>query len=249
MSLWTVAFEIVNFLIIVLILSKFLYKPVRRVMRERQDRIRAQERAAAEAESNAEATRRDYEEKLQALADEEKAVLAKARGRAEEEAQAILERARSQARAARDAAARRIQRQIEEGVAALQDQVSQAALGLVGQVAGSLGASALHAATLAEVDRLLGEIPEEERQRAGRMLAETGVPVHVAAAPALEGGHRDQLADLLRKHLGVDQVALEVAEEPHLIAGVEIRLKNLLIKAHWRDRLERFVAQLAEETK
>jgi len=274
----TLIWETLNFLIIVAVLYKLLYKPLRRFIRERQERIDAQREAAAQARSEAEAMRRDYEGKLQALADEEKAALAKARARADEEAQAILSKAREQAKAARDAATRRIERQVQDGVAALQDQVTEAALAMVGQVAAGfadssssagfadsslsagfadssssagfadsslsagLGADAVHAAALAEVDRLLGEVPEDERHRAGRLLNEGGEAVHVAAAPALGEEQRGQLSDLLGRHLGVDGVTLEVEERPDLIAGLEVRLKNLLVKAHWRDRLERFVA-------
>jgi len=241
----TLLFEIVNFLVILLVLRLLLYKPLRRFIRERQERMDAERQAAAEARSDAEARRQEYEGKLQQLADEEKAAVARARKRAEEEAQTILKRARDQARAAREAAARRIQRQIEEGGAALQGQVTAAALAMLRQVALATDSQAVHAAAMAEVDRLLGEVPEDERRRAGQMLLEGREPVHVAAAPALSDDFRGQLAELLRKHLGVDDVTLQVDEEPDLIAGLEVRLKNLLVKAHWRDRLERFAADSA----
>jgi F-type H+-transporting ATPase subunit b len=244
---WTLIFEVVNFLIIVAVLYRLLYKPLRRMIREREERIDGQKRAAAEAQSDAEARRQEYEAKLQQLADEEKATLDKARARADEEAQAILQKARDQARATRDAATRRIERQVEEGVAALRDQVGRAALAMAGQVAGGLDAEAVHTAALAEVDRLLGEVPEDERHRAGQMLRENKEPVHVASASTLNEDHRGRLAEVLRKHLGLEEVTLEVAEQPDLIAGLEIRLKNLLVKAHWRDRLERFIAQSSEE--
>jgi len=239
----TLIWEILNFLVIVFVLYKLLYKPLRRFIRERQQHIDDQKRAAAEARSSAEAMRQEYEQKRQELADQEKRILAEARARADEEAAAIVEKARNQARASREAAARRIEQRIEQTADALRDQVTEAALALVARVAASGGAESVHAAAIAEVDRLLGEVSEEERRRAGEMLSADGGAVPVAAAPPLNESQTQQLVDVLKKRLGVGGVTVNASDEPDLIAGVEVRLKNLLVKAHWRDRLERLAVE------
>lgn len=245
-TLSTLIWETVNFLVIVALLHRLLYKPVRRFIRQRRERMEAERQAVAQARKEAESIRRQYEEKLRALEEEQKSTLAAARARADEEAKEILEKARRQARALREAADRHVAVQVEEGAAALRGEVKKAALELVRRVASFAGAGALHDAALAEVERLLAELPEENRRRTARLLAEGDGTVRVAAAPELDEDHRRRLADLLRKCIPLDgEIRLEVEHRPDLIAGIELRLENLLVRAHWRDRLERFAA--AEE--
>jgi F-type H+-transporting ATPase subunit b len=241
---WTLAFEVLNFLIILWVLMVLLYKPLRKAIRDRQARLDAEHEAARKERTEAEAAHKEYERKAEELAAQRKDLLAVAKERARTEAQAILDQARQQAQALRAAAARAIERQVQQARDDLRGQLAEAALNMVQQVIGSERGSADHSAALEEVDRLLGEVSEEERHRAGRALREERQPVAVRAAPALDQNAAQRLTRILETRLGVDGVALDAQEDPDLIRGLEVRLKNLLIRAHWRARLERLADEV-----
>lgn len=63
-NLWQILISLCNLLILFLILKKFLYKPVRRVMQERRSALQRQYSDADEARRMAEANQKVWEEKM-----------------------------------------------------------------------------------------------------------------------------------------------------------------------------------------
>ena len=83
----TLIAQILNFLVLVFVLAKFVYKPVLGIMEERKNKIASDLETAEMAKKDAEAVKAEYDAKL---AD------------ARQEAQAIIENARKTAQAAHD---------------------------------------------------------------------------------------------------------------------------------------------------
>ena len=83
----TLIAQILNFLVLVFVLAKFVYKPVLGIMEERKNKIASDLETAEKAKNDAEAVKAEYAAKL---AD------------ARQEAQAIIENARKTAQAAQD---------------------------------------------------------------------------------------------------------------------------------------------------
>ena len=71
-NIWQILISLANLVIIFLILKKFLWKPVSKVMKDRQDMVDKQFADAAEAQAEAEADKAAWAKKL-ATADEEAA--------------------------------------------------------------------------------------------------------------------------------------------------------------------------------
>ena len=83
----TLIAQILNFLVLVFVLAKFVYKPVLGIMEERKNKIASDLETAEKAKKDAESVKAEYAAKL---AD------------ARQEAQAIIENARKTAQAAHD---------------------------------------------------------------------------------------------------------------------------------------------------
>ena len=83
----TLIAQILNFLVLVFVLAKFVYKPVLGIMEERKNKIASDLETAEKAKNDAEAVKAEYAAKL---AD------------ARQEAQAIIDNARKTAQAAHD---------------------------------------------------------------------------------------------------------------------------------------------------
>ena len=71
-NLWQIVISLANLLLIFLILKKFLWKPIQKVMKQRQEMVDKQFADAAEAEAKANEDKAQWAEKL-ATADEEAA--------------------------------------------------------------------------------------------------------------------------------------------------------------------------------
>lgn len=92
----TLIFQFVNFIVLVLILAKFAYKPLLKVMEERRERIETDLHEAAQAKEDAAQLKADYEQQLRDARAQAQAIVDKAVKVADQEAQAHVQAIREQ---------------------------------------------------------------------------------------------------------------------------------------------------------
>lgn len=96
-NLWQILVSLCNLLIIFLILKHFLYRPVKRILAQRQAELDGQYAAAQEAQDRADADRRAWNEKMQTADAEAAQILKKATERADRRSEQIVSDARGRA--------------------------------------------------------------------------------------------------------------------------------------------------------
>ncbi|WP_049976435.1 F0F1 ATP synthase subunit delta [Azospirillum sp. B506] len=231
---WTLALQAINFLILVWLLRRFLYRPVLAVIAERQaatERVRSEAEAARQA---AEAARRSLEEQRTALPAERDRLIATARAEAEAERAALLEKARVEADHALDEARKRLSDERAQALEALQrhaaDLGTQLAVRLLRDApAGALTRSLLDEACAA-VEGLNGD------QRHALVDGIDPVPVRLVLAAPLAESDTDPTRERLAAAFG-RPVALEPVEDPSLIAGVELHFAHSVVRRSWKQAL------------
>ncbi len=239
---WTLGLELVNFLVLVWLLERLLYRPVLGVLDRRQaevSRLRDADTAAREALA---AERRQVEAERAGLATQREGALeeahrlaaaerAQARTEAQEEMQRLLADGRERLAAERAEAASVLQaRGVEIGIAI--------ARGLLERSQGSAPVAAFLAAACERVQNM-----DAEQRR--HLLAAEGeaVPVRVVTAEALDRPRRDDCNARLESALGYP-VTSSFEVEPALIAGLEVHFPGLVLRHSWRDALEAIQASL-----
>lgn len=126
--------QIVNFFLLLALLTLVLYRPVGKMLRERSRRIAKGLADAAAAEERAAQAEADYQHRLEEARREAQAIVAHAREAAEKERQAILARAQAEAEQVRTRAEEEIERERREALASLQGQVADLAIEAAGRV-------------------------------------------------------------------------------------------------------------------
>lgn len=96
-NIWQMLASLANLVLLFLMVKKFLYKPVMKMLEERQNTIDKDYDAAAEAKEQALADKIKYEEKLQTAKDEADSVIKNAVGIATEREKEILAQAKTKA--------------------------------------------------------------------------------------------------------------------------------------------------------
>lgn len=95
-NIWHVLISLCNLLLIFLLLRHFLYRPVKRVLADRQAKLDAQYSAAAEAERTAEEKKQQWDARMALAEQEAEAILRDAAENAAQSARAIVEESRAQ---------------------------------------------------------------------------------------------------------------------------------------------------------
>lgn len=110
LNIWHIVATIVNLLILTLILKRFLFKPVKKILAERQSQVDDIYRIAEESARDAERDRKLYGEKLGRATEEAESIVKSAAQRADRLGDEIIEQAKSKA----DAAVRKAEEDIEQ---------------------------------------------------------------------------------------------------------------------------------------
>lgn len=135
-NLWTALFTLLNTLTVIFVGTKFLFKPVMKIIAERQAEIDGLYADADKAKAEATAMEAEYKEKLSnAQATSERMVKeAMARGQSREEE--IIRNANAEAAAILDKAAADIAQEKKKAINDAKDEISDLALAIAGKVVG-----------------------------------------------------------------------------------------------------------------
>jgi F-type H+-transporting ATPase subunit b len=128
--------QLVNFLILLVILQRFLYKPMLNMLRQRQERIRESMDYAERVKREAERAQEDYAKKIDESRREAQAIIAQATQQAERVREDILAKAQEEARELKAKAITDVEYERKRMAAELRDQVADLAILAAGRVLG-----------------------------------------------------------------------------------------------------------------
>jgi len=133
---WTALFVLLNTLTIFFVARKFLFKPVMKMIRERQQEIDDMYTKAGQAKEQAAAMRTEYEAKLSAAEAEAERTVKEAVARGQNRQEEIIRQANAQASAIMDKASADIAQEKKKAINDAKDEISVIALAIAGKVVG-----------------------------------------------------------------------------------------------------------------
>ncbi len=119
---------IINFLILVVVLNKFLYKPLLSVMEERKEEIRKNMENAEDAKAEALKIKEKYSEEMHNARQEARSILERAEKLGEENKEKIIAEARQEADKITEKAQVAVRREKEEALTQLRNEVASLAI-------------------------------------------------------------------------------------------------------------------------
>ena len=213
----TVAAQIANFLVLVWLLKRFLYRPILDGIDAREAEIAERMSEAVHARQKAEAAEADYRDRLSALRSDQSAMIDRVREKAEEEREALLTRARE--RLEREQENQRKQREAEarDFAAELHRVGAGALLSLTRKALGDLADEMLEERLVAHVARRLAAISKDLRKAAGDSMEAVAT-----TRDSLPQDARDRLRADLQKLL--PEVTLRFETDAEQAPGLILRL-------------------------
>ncbi len=227
----TLALQAVNFLVLVWLLQRFLYRPVLAAIDRRRAETSALQTQAADAQAKAEAAEREWHDRQRAFEAEIAGLRHAAEADAQRRADAVLAEAHLQAeriladgRVALAAERRAVRADLEHLAAALSTRL---AARLLAVVAPGVGAAPF----LSLLEQGWTALPADQRALLAGARLEVAPPLGVA-----EQEH-------WRQRLG----AADVAERPDLIAGAALVGRSAVLQVSWADALAKAEAGMVSD--
>ncbi len=213
----TVVAQILNFLVLVWLLKRFLYRPIINAMAQREDRIAARLNAAKQREVDAETEAQEYRKKTEALKQAWEERLAEARAEAERERHRWLDEARHDIDRQRETWREELRREQTDFHKTLERQLTASAIRIAERALADLADARLERQVVTAFLRRLGALPEAER----KTLAKASAPLRVSSSHELDEETRIHLRTRLREALDA-AVDLEYVQDPDLACGIAL---------------------------
>lgn len=130
----TFILTILNLFIQMFLMKKFLFKPIRRVLEERQKRADQNIRAAEQEKAEAEAVKAEYTKNMERARAEAAGILERAKQDASQQADALLANARTEAQSLKTKAENDIRQEKKRVLNEAKDEIGGLAMDIAGRV-------------------------------------------------------------------------------------------------------------------
>lgn len=218
---FTFCAQVVNFLILVWLLKRYLYGPILKAIEEREARIAAQIHNAEAREDDARTERETYERKNEAFELQRDSLLNESKSEAAAEHARLLADARSEYESLR--ARWRESLKVEQDVlgAEIVRRAQSEVLEVARKALGDLAGASLEERIVVIFLRRMGELGREERELLTSTLRSSHLPVLVRSSCELPPAQRAEIEHAVKAALQVEN-PVRFETTPNLLGGIEL---------------------------
>lgn len=218
---FTVAAQVVNFLILVWLLKRFLYKPILHAIDAREQRIAQTLADADEEKAQAQRERDEFERKNEAFDQQRTALLRQAGNEAETERQRLMDEAREAATALRLEQLETLRNELQRLRQAISSRTQEEVFAIARKVLMDLASTSLEERMSAEFTRRLQALDGEAKRAFAEDLKTASGRGLVRSAFDLPEPQRTLIKKAVNETFAIEpQIHFETA--PDIIGGIEI---------------------------
>lgn len=217
----TVSAQIVNFLVLVWLLKRFLYQPVMRAMERREQRIIEQLGEAQVREQKADETVQQYLEKTRKLERECDEILAKVHERAAQQKKQLMDNARQEVAEIREHWLRQAAQEKEEFLGNLRHQVASSIQKIAHTALKELGDAGLEQQIIHSFINQLATLDQKLHALLLKEFENTFEPVRVTSTFVLDAQMRNEIEHAIHEHL-MKGAKIEYEQSPELLCGIAV---------------------------
>ncbi len=243
---WTLGLQLANFLVLVWLLHRFLYKPVLGIIAARKaatDKLVADAQAEKKA---AEDLKQSLESQRAAIAQERDAALKAAREAADAESKAVLAKAHAEAETLRLEAKKTFDRERAEIATTVGRDAARLAVSIVRRLLQEAPAVSVQEGLLDLVCDDVKSLPADSKKHIAERVAADATTLEVVTATPLDKRTATRFGASLSAALGAPAKP-KFQVDKALIAGVEVRFPFTILRRSWSEDLKRIEAELNDD--
>ncbi len=242
---FTVGAQVVNFLVLVWLLKRFLYRPILDAIDSREQRIAAELADADATRAEARQERETFQQKNQAFDEQRASLFAQATEAAKAERQRLLDEARQGAEALRVKRQDALRQEADQLNQALQHRAQLEVFAVARKTLADLAGSSLEERLVAVLIQRLGAMDGEAHAVFAEALKTTSEPVRVRSAFELPPAQRAVIQMALNSTFATE-VPVQFASGPDLVGGIDVTVNGQRIGWSISDYLKSLEQGVAE---
>ncbi len=210
-----------NFLILVWLLKRYLYKPVLAAMAEREKLIASQLRESERKIAESQKEQAEFQNKNELFDRERAGLLMEATTVAAAERQKLLEAARKEAEELRSKLQKTLQNEFGRLAQKIGALAQREVFSIVGKTLADLSGVSLEESTANILIRRLRGMSDKQREEFTASLRGSPIPIVVRSAYELSPSQKAAIGDAVKPLFG-DNMRMEFEVRPDLISGIEL---------------------------
>lgn len=242
---FTVIAQICNFLVLIWLLKRFLYKPILNAIDAREERIAAAQKEAENIQAEALLEKEDFILKNKEFNQQRAALFQEERDKAEAEGHEMMKRVRLETdeyRLKRQEAIRREQQSLNEEIS---QKVRGEVFAISRKVLADLADSSLEEQMSEVFMRRLQELDDVQKENLSNGLKSPSSSLHVCSACELTGIQQKKILQTLHKIVS-PEAKVRFETDTTLISGIELTANGQKIAWSIKDYLESLEKKISE---
>jgi len=219
----TVAAQIVNFLILVWLLKRFLYRPITEAMARREAKIERQLSEAEEARSEVEQEAQRLREKQQELEASREEVLRKARQEADDLRTALENDLRKEMEARRKSWEDHLQDERDAFAAHLRQRAGHQVIDIVGRVLRDFAGTDIPGQLASTFADRLADLDQDAREKLSDAVRRMDGPARVESGVPLEPSARGRITRAVHESIAPN-IEVDYREDETLLLGLRLTI-------------------------
>ncbi len=228
---FTVIAQVINFLILLFLLHRFLYKPILKTIDRRQHQLNTQWQSAHDAETEAEEEAKAHRQAQQTLENQREQILADAQAEAAEMRKAELQQIREDIEHRRQEWQKALSDEQQSLMISIQQQFGDQVMTIVHRILQDLANSDLERQVIRVFQDKVRNLDDETRGAIAQSLRHPDQPITVQTGFDLTDSDRDALHQTLQDNHLLNGQPIHFDIAPDLIIG--IRLQNDAYDLAW----------------
>jgi F-type H+-transporting ATPase subunit b len=233
---FTVAAQLVNFLILLWLLKRFLYQPVLKALEEREKKIAAELEHAASVETEAVREKAEWQKKNDEFETQRQQMMKLATDEAATRRSELLDTARQEYDALHSRLLETLKREQEEWEAETKRRVSDEIFSVAGKLLTELADESLEARI---IDKFCRKLEAEGSEIAGQLEGQNGAAKQavVRSTFALDQTQREKVTGTIEKLIGSGApLSFEISDKSG--CGIELCVDGLCVSWHFQAALD-----------
>ena len=242
---WTLTLQVVNVLVLIWLLARFLFRPVADIVAERQEEAKRLLADAAAAQQQAADARAEADRAVANIGTKREELMAEAHKSAEAEKANLLAQTSLEIAKLRSEAEAALSRDRAAAETAIIERASELSIDIARRLLGRMAPKTAFDVMVAGIcDQILMLPPEARNNLMAPTAADQAIDV-ITAGPLSEQ-ESEHVRSALEQALGT-RLVLTFRADPALLAGIELHGRNTIVRNSWRADLDRIRAELSRD--
>ncbi len=218
---FTVIAQVINFLILVWLLKRFLYKPILNAIDEREKKIAAQIKDADDKKALSVKEQADFKKRNDDFDTQKKAMMDKAVAETNTQRQKLLDDAKNDANTLRTTLEKAIKEKQESDALASTEKVQKQVFAITKKALKEMASSNLDEQSVNTFIKRLHALNDDEKQQFNTAFQSNANTILVKSAFDLPAQQQAAINDAVNETLG-SKTKLQFTKSPQLIGGIEL---------------------------